>query len=243
MRSKTHFRAGIVALFAGILLFSIVAAGLRPVEWYPGSERELKLVLFWFCASLAGSGVLLAVRSSLLTPSMQAGSHQSLRMFPALILRNEFPLVRHRPATLVAQLPHFGLLCGAVLWMLVFLFMIFPMRATYSGLSVNIRTLPWMEWAKSPWTESLGVYLAKDGRYYINGRVVVREELRQRLGEALGRRAEWTVYFEADYDAVNGEAIFAIDTIQGTGARLVWITPAVREELRWNEGHGGNRVP
>jgi biopolymer transport protein ExbD len=119
--------------------------------------------------------------------------------------------------------------------MLVFLFMIFPMRATYSGLSVDIRTRHSMEWAKSPWTESLGVYLAEDGKYYINGHLVARELLRQRLEEELGTRTEWTVYFEGDYGAMKGDAIFAIDTIQGTGATIVWVTPKVREELRRKE--------
>jgi hypothetical protein len=42
----------------------------------------------------------------------------------------------------------------------------------------------------------------------------------------------WTVYFEADYDTLNGDAIYAMGTIQGLGAKLVWITPKVREELQ-----------
>ena len=41
----------------------------------------------------------------------------------------------------------------------------------------------------------------------------------------------WTVYFEADQDTLNMNAIYAMDTIQGLGAKLVWITPKVREEL------------
>ncbi len=41
-----------------------------------------------------------------------------------------------------------------------------------------------------------------------------------------------TVYFEADYDTLNADAIYAMYTIQALGAKLVWITPKVREELQ-----------
>lgn len=38
--------------------------------------------------------------------------------------------------------------------------------------------------------------------------------------------------FEADFDTLNMDAIHAMDTIEGLGANLVWITPKVREELQ-----------
>jgi hypothetical protein len=40
------------------------------------------------------------------------------------------------------------------------------------------------------------------------------------------------VYFEADSDVQYIDAIYAIDTIQGCGAKLFWITPKMREEWR-----------
>ncbi len=46
----------------------------------------------------------------------------------------------------------------------------------------------------------------------------------------------WTVYFEGDYDTLNMNAIYAMDTIQGLGARLIWITPKIREELQHRSG-------
>ena len=36
------------------------------------------------------------------------------------------------------------------------------------------------------------------------------------------------VYFEADYDTPHVDAIYAMDTIQGIAAKLVWITPSVK---------------
>jgi hypothetical protein len=39
------------------------------------------------------------------------------------------------------------------------------------------------------------------------------------------------VYFEENRDGVFMDATYAIDTIQGLGAKAVWITPMMREEL------------
>jgi hypothetical protein len=100
------------------------------------------------------------------------------------------------------------------------------------GLPIKFRTHDSVIWTKSPWQETLGVYLAGGERYYINGQAVPREDLSARLRQELGHRAVWTVYFEADFDTLNMNAIYAMDTIQGLGANLVWITPKVREELQ-----------
>jgi biopolymer transport protein ExbD len=67
--------------------------------------------------------------------------------------------------------------------------------------------------------------------FYVNGQPVPREELRAKLSEELGKRVTWDVYFEADGNCEYSDAIYSIDTIQGLGASLVWITPRLREEL------------
>jgi hypothetical protein len=51
------------------------------------------------------------------------------------------------------------------------------------------------------------------------------------LQEELGRRAVWTVYFEANEDCTFMNATYTFDTIQGLGAKVVWITPRIRQEL------------
>ena len=62
-----------------------------------------------------------------------------------------------------------------------------------------------------------------------------RGSLRTALLELLSRRVEWTVYFEADFDTLYMDDIYAIETIQGCGAKLIWITPKMREEWRHKE--------
>jgi biopolymer transport protein ExbD len=64
---------------------------------------------------------------------------------------------------------------------------------------------------------------------------VAREKLRAKLEEELGRQMVWTVYFEADRDCAFMDATYAFDTIQGLGAKVVWITPGMRE--------GWKRIP
>jgi biopolymer transport protein ExbD len=156
----------------------------------------------------------------------------SLRLFPEVIPRNHLRLLRHRPMPLITQLPNFGLMYGAVLWILVLFFMIFAGRDHSHGLPIELRTRYSPPSQKSPSKETLGVYLAVGEKYYVNGQLVSREELGAKLKKELSRRTDWTVYFEADHDTLNMNAIYVMDTIQGLTGKLVWITPKVREELQ-----------
>jgi biopolymer transport protein ExbD len=83
------------------------------------------------------------------------------------------------------------------------------------GLRIDFRTHDLVVWENNPWQETLGVYLAVGEKYYTNGQPVPRDALRTRLQQELNKRMIWTVYFEADYDTLNMNAIFAMDAIQG----------------------------
>jgi biopolymer transport protein ExbD len=102
---------------------------------------------------------------------------------------------------------------------------------TSRGLLVNIPGRYATVWHKSPWPETLVVYVDAQRNFYVNGKHVPREELLVKLREELGKRMVWTVYFEADKDSTYGDAIYSIDAIQGLGAEVFWITPHVRAEL------------
>ena len=86
----------------------------------------------------------------------------------------------------------------------------------------------------------MSVYVAHSGQFYVNGKVV-KQDLEKALREELDQRAEWTVYVEADYDTPFMDTVFVIDTIQGLGGKVVWITPRTRAE--WNEEHGSPGFP
>jgi biopolymer transport protein ExbD len=231
MSRKSLFHAGIVALLVGIFLLWSIPVWLRFVEIYPWNYRELAPVLFWFSASLAGAGGLLLWRAVFCVLARRWEPDRGLRMFPGMVLVSLFPRIRHRPIPYITQLPNFGLIYGAVLWILIFLFAIVKAPLHHYGLPIDLRTRDSVIWEKSPWQETLSVYLASGEKYYLNGRPVPREALGAILQQELNHRMVWTVYFEADSDAMYMDAIYAMDKIQERGGKLVWITPRVRQEL------------
>lgn len=159
----------------------------------------------------------------------------SLLLFPEVVPRNHLRLLRHRPMPSITPLPNLGLMYGAGLWILVSLFMIFAGQDLSYGLPIELRAQYSLPRQKSSPQETLGVYLAVGEKYYVNGQLVSRERLGIKLKEELSRRADWTVYFEADHDTLYMNAIYVMDTIQGLGGKLIWITPKVREELQQKE--------
>jgi biopolymer transport protein ExbD len=177
--------------------------------WFISTGLVL-LIRFWFCEIL--------------------GEKATHRIFPDTALRNVIPLHRHRPLPPIKDLPDFGLVLGSLLFILIFIYMTVRPR-TPLGLRVNIRERTAVAWQKSPWPETLGVYVDGQGKFYVNGQWVPKENLRTKLSEELGKRMVWTVYFEADNASTVADTICAMDTIQRLDAKLVWITPAVREEL------------
>jgi biopolymer transport protein ExbD len=235
MPFKNLLRAGTVSILVGIVLYSSIAAWLSFAQLYPSDHLELGLLLFWFCVSVVGAGVLLFFRAALNLLSLPQALGHKLALFPDVAPRNVLPWRRHRPIPVIAELPNFGLIYGAVLWVLIFLFMIVDAPRHYYGLPIDFRAHDSVVWGNSPWKETLSVYLAVGEKYYINGEPVPREGLRTRLQQELNKRLVWTVYFEADYDTLNTDAVYAMDTIEGLGATLVWITPKVREEWRQKE--------
>ena len=98
----------------------------------------------------------------------------------------------------------------------MFIFMILRPLPPH-GLFVSIGNREFLSGEKSPWPETLAVYVRKPSRFFVNGEEVERSSLRAKLLDHLSRRAPWTVYFEADSDTTYMDAVYAIDTIQGCG--------------------------
>lgn len=68
-------------------------------------------------------------------------------------------------------------------------------------------------------------------RPYVNGQLVSEEGLRAKLKEELSHCMVWTVYLEAANDALNMDALYAMDAIERMEGNVVWITPKTREEF------------
>lgn len=153
------------------------------------------------------------------------------RIFPEMPLRNVISLQRHRPMPLIRVLPDFRIAWFCILGVLSSLFCLFVARGSWlqTGLLVDFKHVRTVGILKSPFTETMAVYVDGKRTFFVNGRVVAREKLEAELVKELSRRSVWVVYFEADKDCPYMDAVYAIDTIQGLGAKVIWITPKTRE--------------
>jgi biopolymer transport protein ExbD len=159
---------------------------------------------------------------------------QQLRIFPELVLRNVIARPQHRLTPPVKDLSNFGAVWGGVLYIFMCMFAM-NMPPPSHGLLVEIKQRQSAA-VPSPWEDSTSVYI-EPTQFYVNGEPIDRKELHSRLLNALSKQMVWTVYLEAHPDCTFGDAAYAMDTIRGLGAKVVWITPKVREALTENASH------
>lgn len=178
-----------------------------------------------------GSGTIL--RAIVVWLSEVLGNSYAPRLFPDIAITSVFRMRRQRLPPLMRDFPNFGLVYGFILWVLIFVFMILQPR-TPTGLSVDFMRERTVIVENNPWAETMAVYVDAKRGFFLNGKHVAREELRSKLEEELLRRGVWVVYFEADDNCLYMDAVYAMDTIQGLGAKAIWITPKTREE--WKKG-------
>lgn len=198
----------------------------------PSSEyEEFGGFLQFVCIFLAGTGILLVLRAIGAWIVGHFIDKRPPRMFPEMELRSVIPWKRRDPMPLIREAPNFGLIYGGILWILVFIYMVL-MPPTPIGIWVDFREQKAVGVEKSPWTETVSVYVDARRGFLVNGQAVSGEELKARLKKELGRQMVWTVYLEADPGCPFMDVVRAMDTIQGLGAKLVWITPKTREEWK-----------
>jgi biopolymer transport protein ExbD len=182
------------------------------------------------CLFLGGTGAMLALRA-LWSWLLAFAPRQQLRMLPELVLRNVITRHRHPPVPLIADMSNFGVVWGSILYVLMFTFWFAMLKPPPShGLLVDLKLAGLGAASSSPWGETTSVYIGTLG-FHVNGKRVKRDELRGELAETLGKQMVWSVYLEADADCTFGDAVYAMDTIRGLGAKVVWITPKIRRAL------------
>lgn len=223
MPPKTLLKAGVGAILLALLVFSRLSAWTDP----SGYETAFGFVLL-SCLFLAWAGAGALLRALVVWLSGVLRDSRAARIFPDMALANAIPLCRHRPMPLMKDFPNFGLVHGFILWVLMFLFMILQPGSS-KGLLVDFKRERTVTVEKNPWAETMAVQVDAKGEFFVNGKQVAREDLQSKLQDELLRRGVWVVYFEADNDCLYMDAVYAIDTIQGLGAKMIWITPKTRE--------------
>jgi biopolymer transport protein ExbD len=208
----------LLLLTCGIWMFSNPYDGIRGF-----------MGLLWFMAIWGLAGWLL--RIGLVRITAQVSSANALAIFPGMPRQNSIRWVRHAPLPVFWQPPQFSLICGSILFVVMICFMILQPR-TPQGLYLKLAGPPKAELEKHAWPATLSVYVDECEQFHVNGELIKREDLATGLQKKLARQASWTVYFEASNDALFMDAAYAMDTIKGLGANVIWITPAMREEWK-----------
>jgi biopolymer transport protein ExbD len=206
-----------------------------------GDYRKAVAFLQSCCVFAFGTGLVLIAFSTARALRRTAGSNEAPRMFPEMVLRNVLPMAKHARLAPIHDPPHWPLFCVAVLSFLIFIFMIFGPFPS-KGLLVTWKNPGAIVLGKSPWPDALEVVVRVPARFFVNGQAVSRTDLHAKLIEQLSRRAEWTVYFEAESDVTYMEAIYAIETIQACEAKLIWITPKMREDWQQKSEPTGRKA-
>jgi biopolymer transport protein ExbD len=226
MSPKTLVSVGGAMILVAVLVFWMT------LQWLEAPSFEFIVIptlLACMVVVVAGAGAIL--RTLVIWLSGILRWKDSLRIFPEMVLRNVIPARPRLPTPLINDLGNFVLVYVWILWILWMIFMILPPRIPI-GLFADFNGERTVGVEKSPWTETMAVYVDAKRGFFVNGKAVAREELRSKLQEELLRRGIWVVYFEADGDCLYMDAVYAIDTIQGLGAKLIWITPKTREEWK-----------
>ncbi|HWZ98776.1 MAG TPA: biopolymer transporter ExbD [Candidatus Dormibacteraeota bacterium] len=222
--------AGLTTVLLAVAMMLWVGYEVRsePYSEFYGPPEGYVFFLF-FVESLCGAGILTILRGFRLALQKNLPMKRLPRIFPEIKLRNltAWKGGRVSQSLVMASLNAFSVSWICVLMTLVTIFMIMQPRPS-RGLPIDWRKASPISAAESPWPETMSVYIAPPEKFLVNGKATKREELEAKLREELGRRAEWTVYVEADSDTQFNDTIYAIDTIQGLGGKVVWITPKMR---------------
>lgn len=195
-------------------------------EFYGMPETDFWSFLIF---SLGGAGIFTIVRGFSQVLAKDLPTRRLPKIFPEIELRNltVWKGGRASQSLVMASLNAFSVSWICVLMTLVTIFMIMQPRSS-RGLPIDWIRRSHISATESPWPETMSVYIAAPEQLSINGKAITWDELEARLREELGQRAEWTVYVEADNDTMFMDTAKVIDTIQGLGGKVVWITPKMR---------------
>lgn len=192
----------------------------------PGTYEEVEPILRWltFCLVLGGLG-LLATMALERADKRRSERRRIVIVEPSEQGHSTWP-VRFPPAKLITGLPHFGLVCGTVIGILVMIMMYFEMdRPIPKGLLVSLagREQPTRDPVLHPpiivrieTTTPRG-----PSRVFVNSKPVEWKDLSSALTGELKTRSEWVVYVDGDPNLPWFDVVNAVDAIRGVHARAV----------------------
>jgi biopolymer transport protein ExbD len=238
MHSRRLVIAGILlALLAAFLLRLSLKTELDDLESWGLMFRWERVFRDFLLVSLIGAGVLSILRGIFQWFFAWWVGRAPVRIFPEMELRYfaRSKLRRGDSFLVMTGLHSLTTVWNCVLLVLLGIFLS-ASRYPSKGLAVKWDRQTAFAVQNSPWTETLGVYVKRSGQFLVNGRPIQRAELEKELRTELGKRMEWTIYFEADAESSFMDTAYSIDVIQALGAHLIWITPKMRQEMDARNG-------
>jgi len=220
--------AGLMLILVAVAILWVVAYANMPDPFVLYQPIELFFIQF-FAVSLGSAGFVSIVRGLDRAFAKNLPARALPRIFPELTLRNVTAWNKRGPShsLIPAMLNAFSVSWICVLMMLVIIFMMIRPQPP-KGLQIDWIRGSHIKATESPWPETMSVYVGDHGQFFVNGKAVKAKDLEAALKKELARRMVWTVYVEADPNSMFMYTAYAIDTIQGLGAKVVWITPKMR---------------
>nr|HEV7952583.1 biopolymer transporter ExbD [Candidatus Acidoferrales bacterium] len=190
------------------------------------------LDLLWdCCVFLAGVGIVLLILAKPVSfgelPNNQ--THELTPISQSSGYLRSFGFRKRRPMPIFHRIPDFGMIFFfAMISTLIIMIILTTHHSVSMGIKARLTRPTGFNVNIDPRNKPLLVWIDADGKYFLNEKQITRNDLGNALKRELARRAEPTVYFEADGNAYFGDAAFAMSEIKNASGKLVWLTPKTR---------------
>jgi biopolymer transport protein ExbD len=182
---------------------------------------------------LIGVGAGFLGVSCALPAAIEVPSRESLAIFKTLRVRREASrrkLMVMGPASILPTVGYFY----AATFFLLFLTMV-PFRLGRSrwdqGIPARLLRANLIQASLDQPQTGLLVEVDGNGDLYLSSKPVTAAELQRALEDEFARRADWSVYVEADPDVAYAGVVRAMDTVRGAHGKVILLTPDTRADV------------
>ena len=198
-------------------------------------ERDYLRGGSWYNLALLGSLALVALSFGFLFVSSALPVQEAFTQRHCLTifetLRGDLKLTRRRLSVMGAAstLPTIGYMYALTYLLLFLLYAPFELAKWHHSHGVFSRLVrPGITYDSS--TTGLLVNVSRSGQLFLNSVPVDANQLSKSLEAELARRADWSVYIEADADLQYQSVIEAMDLVRSAHGKIVLLTPNIRWE-------------
>ena len=194
-------------------------------------NESLLLVSF----ALAGIGAAFLVVSSVAPVPAKIAPGQSLAIFQELCAERQLTARKSWLMGSASSLPAIGYIYAQI-WFILFLAIATVMLGRIywsSGIAARLLNPSEIQASTGQRIAGLLVYVGQNG-LYLNSQRVTAEELPHSLESEFARRADWSVYVEADSHVDFQAVVSAMELVRRARGTVILLTPKMRAEAEAN---------